>query len=297
MSASWRPTGDRRRRSGRCRRSRRSSSRSRSCRCCRSAAPANSARLRRTLRTGRSTPPPNLPYEGRTETHQSRDSFGCERYFVSRMGANPNASFHPALPNQTIWGFNRGGEDFAADPPMSPGPVVKLQYGHPSLIRRYNQLPPPEQNGGLRRAGGLDALPQLPLRPRQRWRTVRPGTAALLLPRPVLRLLPQHAARRLERPRELPRRARQHPGGARLPVVPRPPGRPHGREHLQGPRRPLGRLQRLRHGRREHGAPPAELPGLRRAARARGQAHRPCHRPPGLRHVQLRRPARRTRSS
>ena len=32
---------------------------------------------------------------------------------------------------------------------MSPGPVLVMRYGSPVLIRRFNALPPPEQNGGF----------------------------------------------------------------------------------------------------------------------------------------------------
>jgi FtsP/CotA-like multicopper oxidase with cupredoxin domain len=65
------------------------------------------------------------------------------------MGANPNAIVHPDLPAQTFWGFNMGGADLAADPPLSPGPVLVMRYLRATLVRRYNALPPPEQNGGF----------------------------------------------------------------------------------------------------------------------------------------------------
>ena len=94
-------------------------------------------------------PVTNLPFEGRSESHQSRDRFPPQAYFMTRMGANPNVSVHPDLPTQTFWGFNRGGADFSTDPPLSPGPVQVTHYGSPALIRRVNALPPPEQNGGF----------------------------------------------------------------------------------------------------------------------------------------------------
>ena len=90
-----------------------------------------------------------LPFEGRSERHQSRDLFPPEKFFVTRMGANPNASVHPDLPPQTVWGFNNGGADLSTDPPISPGPVIVTRYGTPSLVRRFNALPPEEQNGGF----------------------------------------------------------------------------------------------------------------------------------------------------
>lgn len=143
-------------------------------------------------------PATNLPFEGRSEPHQSRDRFPPRAFFMTRMGANPNVSVHPDLPPQTFWGFNRGGADFSTDPPMSPGPVQVTHYGSPALVRRYNALPPPEQNGGFGVPEVSTHPAQLPFRPRQRRRTVRPGAAAILLPRPVLRLLLQHAVRGVE---------------------------------------------------------------------------------------------------
>jgi len=94
-------------------------------------------------------PANNMPYEGRSEAHQSRDSYPVAQYLMTRMAANPNVSIHPNLPSQTFWGFNQGGADLTADPAMSPGPVLVMRYGSPVLIRRFNALPPPEQNGGF----------------------------------------------------------------------------------------------------------------------------------------------------
>jgi hypothetical protein len=65
------------------------------------------------------------------------------------MAANPNVIVHPALPAQTLWGFNLGGADLNADPALSPGPLIVTRYGTPTIVRRFNQLPPPEQNGGF----------------------------------------------------------------------------------------------------------------------------------------------------
>jgi len=90
----------------------------------------------------------NLPFEGRTEKHQSRDRFPVRQYFLTRMGANTAVRIHPQLPVQTLWGFNRGGT-LASDPPISPGPVLVMRYGSPVLVRRTNELPPPNQNGGF----------------------------------------------------------------------------------------------------------------------------------------------------
>src|ERR671926_1453457 len=86
--------------------------------------------------------------EGRTEPHQSRARFPAQQFFATRMAANPDVEIHPALPRQTLWGFNMGG-DLATDPAMSPGPVLVLRYGTPVVVRRFNDLPAPEQNGGF----------------------------------------------------------------------------------------------------------------------------------------------------
>src|SRR5574341_1415745 len=90
-----------------------------------------------------------LPFEGRTERHQSQDQFPPQAYFVTRMAANPNVIVHPNLPPQTLWGFNLGGADLSTDPARSPGPIIVTRYGTPIIVRRVNQLPPANQNGGF----------------------------------------------------------------------------------------------------------------------------------------------------
>src|SRR3954447_23948114 len=99
-------------------------------------------------------PATGLPFEGPSEHHQSRGprqpgGFEPDHFHVTHIGANPNASPHPDLPKQTVWGFNLGDADLTKDPPLSPGPVVVLDNLKPALIRRYNDLPPVEQNGGF----------------------------------------------------------------------------------------------------------------------------------------------------
>jgi FtsP/CotA-like multicopper oxidase with cupredoxin domain len=99
-------------------------------------------------------PATNLAYEGRTEPHQSRapdpvGAFVPEHFKVTHMGANRDAIVHPDLPRQTLWGFNLGDPDLTKDPPLSPGPLIILNHLEPALIRRYNDLPPIEQNGGF----------------------------------------------------------------------------------------------------------------------------------------------------
>jgi FtsP/CotA-like multicopper oxidase with cupredoxin domain len=90
--------------------------------------------------------------EGRSEPHQSQEVFGVDQYFQTRMAANPKSIIHPKLPAQTFWGFNKGGADLSPDgddPPLSPGPILVMTHLQAAVVRRINQLPPPEQNGGF----------------------------------------------------------------------------------------------------------------------------------------------------
>ena len=92
----------------------------------------------------------NLPFEGRTESHQFRSRFPPQKHFITRIGAVPATSIHPQLPAQTrFWGFNLGGASLATDPPQSPGPTIVGRYLQPMLIRRYNALPAPPGSGGF----------------------------------------------------------------------------------------------------------------------------------------------------
>jgi FtsP/CotA-like multicopper oxidase with cupredoxin domain len=103
-----------------------------------------------TLSPNRATnPATGLPYEGRSEPHQSGDVFPVRKYHQTYLAANPHAKVHPGLPDQTFWGFNMGGSDLTADPAMSPGPVVVFNHLEATLIRRINALPAPAQNGGF----------------------------------------------------------------------------------------------------------------------------------------------------
>jgi FtsP/CotA-like multicopper oxidase with cupredoxin domain len=94
-------------------------------------------------------PATGLPFEGRSEVHQSRERFPPQAFLQTRMAANPDVKVHPDLPPQTVWGFNLGGDDFTADPAISPGPVLIMRYGRPMVVRRINALPPSGQNGGF----------------------------------------------------------------------------------------------------------------------------------------------------
>jgi FtsP/CotA-like multicopper oxidase with cupredoxin domain len=102
-----------------------------------------------TIEPNRTLNADGLPSEGRSEPHQSREIFPPEAFHITRIGANTRAEVHPDLPAQTVWGFNLGGEDLSADPPISPGPVLVMRYGTPTLVRRVNALPPAGQNGGF----------------------------------------------------------------------------------------------------------------------------------------------------
>jgi len=96
----------------------------------------------------------NLPFEGRSERHQSRGpgqpgAFEPQHFHITHMAANPNVEVHRGLPKQTFWGFNKGGANFTTDPPLSPGPILILRNLEAALVRRRNDLPPIELNGGF----------------------------------------------------------------------------------------------------------------------------------------------------
>jgi FtsP/CotA-like multicopper oxidase with cupredoxin domain len=106
-------------------------------------------------------PATGLPFEGRgqfngvlqpgTDCFQFFQRFPPQKFFISRMRENANFSItsDPGIPNQTIWGFNQGGEDPLTDPAIFPAPTVVSRYQTPILIRRFNELPPQNQNGGF----------------------------------------------------------------------------------------------------------------------------------------------------
>jgi hypothetical protein len=77
-------------------------------------------------------PATGLPFEGRTEPHQSRSAFPVKSYFATRMGANAKARPHPDLPAQTFWGFNLGGRTSAPTQPCPPGPPSSQATTHRS---------------------------------------------------------------------------------------------------------------------------------------------------------------------
>jgi len=90
-------------------------------------------------------PATGIPFEGRTQTHQFRDRFPPEKFFITRMRPNFNATFSDDATNlsrigpQLVWGFNLGGAE-SSDVGRSPGPLVVARYGDPVLVRRFNEL-------------------------------------------------------------------------------------------------------------------------------------------------------------
>ncbi|MGH9794890.1 MAG: hypothetical protein ACRD5G_08970 [Candidatus Acidiferrales bacterium] len=106
-------------------------------------------------------PATNIPFEGRTQTHQFRDRFlpqapnllQPQHLRITRMAPNNNFKFSEDATNlsrigpQLIWGFNKGGDNFTLDPALTPGPTVVARYGTPIVIRRFNQIT--GSNGGF----------------------------------------------------------------------------------------------------------------------------------------------------
>jgi FtsP/CotA-like multicopper oxidase with cupredoxin domain len=105
-------------------------------------------------------PATGLSFEGRgqfngvlrpgTDCFQFFDRFPPQHFFIQRMRANPNfrITSDPSIPAQTIWGFNRGGTD-PSDVAVFPGPTIVTRYQQPVVVRRFNELPPQNQNGGF----------------------------------------------------------------------------------------------------------------------------------------------------
>jgi len=102
-------------------------------------------------------PANNLPFEGRgqfngvltpgADCFQFYDSFPPQQYMIERIRANPHfrITSDTSIPDQTIWGFNTGGDD----PAVTPAPTIVTRYQQPVLIRRFNELPAQPQNGGF----------------------------------------------------------------------------------------------------------------------------------------------------
>ena len=102
-------------------------------------------------------PANGLPFEGRgqfngqvvkgADCFQYYAQFPPQVFFIQRLRANTNfrITSDTSIPRQTIWGFNRGGND----PAMFPAPTIVTHYQRPLLIRRFNELPVQSQNGGF----------------------------------------------------------------------------------------------------------------------------------------------------
>jgi len=102
-------------------------------------------------------PATGLPFEGRgqyngvlrpgTDCFQFFKRFPPEDFFITRMRENKRfrITSDPHIPDQTIWGFNLGGND----PAITPGPTIVDQYDGARVVRRFNELPPQAQNGGF----------------------------------------------------------------------------------------------------------------------------------------------------
>ena len=102
-------------------------------------------------------PANGLPFEGRgqfngqvvkgADCFQYYAQFPPQVFFIQRLRANTNfrITSDTSIPRQTIWGFNRGGND----PAMFPAPTIVTHYQRPLVIRRFNELPVQSQNGGF----------------------------------------------------------------------------------------------------------------------------------------------------
>lgn len=105
-------------------------------------------------------PATGLPFEGRgqyngvlrpgTDCFQFFNQYAPQHYFISRMRQNTNfrITSDPAIPAQTIWGFNLGGTA-ASDVALFPAPTVVSRYQQPIVIRRFNELPVGPPAGGF----------------------------------------------------------------------------------------------------------------------------------------------------
>src|SRR5712671_5690595 len=105
-------------------------------------------------------PATGLPFEGRgqfngvlrpgTDFFQFFTTYPTQKYYVERIRANSNfmITSDTNIPAQTIWGYNLGGSA-SSDVATFPGPTIVSHYQEPWLIRRFNELPTQDQNGGF----------------------------------------------------------------------------------------------------------------------------------------------------
>jgi FtsP/CotA-like multicopper oxidase with cupredoxin domain len=107
---------------------------------------------------GFSIPPMQQPsgsaQDARTEAHQFRERFPPQKFFISRMRANPNFRFSEDATNlsrigpQLVWGFNLG-DQASSDVGLVPGPTIVSRYGTPIVVRRFNELAPDTTGFGV----------------------------------------------------------------------------------------------------------------------------------------------------
>ena len=76
--------------------------------------------------------------EGRTKPHQAWTSAPPQKYYDVRQKL-ALVDVGPGLPIQNMWGFDG----------IFPGPTYIARYGEPMLVRNFNELPVPGQNGGF----------------------------------------------------------------------------------------------------------------------------------------------------
>jgi len=105
-------------------------------------------------------PATGLAFEGRgqfngtlfpgSDCFQFFSQYPPQQYFVERIRANSNfrITSDTNIPAQTIWGFNLGGS-VASDVGTFPAPTIVTHYQQPWLVRRFNELPTQDQNGGF----------------------------------------------------------------------------------------------------------------------------------------------------
>ena len=90
-----------------------------------------------------------IAVEGRSERHQSRDVFGVQQQVPDADGRQRGRD-HPSRPAQAdVLGLQQGRRRPRRRPRASPGPISAWSYLQPAIVRRINQLPAPEQNGGF----------------------------------------------------------------------------------------------------------------------------------------------------
>jgi len=87
------------------------------------------------------TPAPQvepLPGEGRTQPHQLSTRFPPQKFYEVHQDEF-QFSFHPDLPDSTIWGFDG----------HFPGRTYHARYGEPILVRNVNDLPQDHKGFGI----------------------------------------------------------------------------------------------------------------------------------------------------